>query len=447
MIEGNQRGDAVSSQEIQSRDIEKTFLEAEQTGLRVAIKGRLIALLLVGSFMVLTRIANLSHALDLLIAVIGFSCLGVLHYKLIGSSFDRPWVKYIFVTIDFSVLSFLIATQPIFDTIDVPQVMTFRNTVFPFYFLILGMAAFGLSHWLVLWAGFMGVAGWLGAFVWAIRDMSERLEWRDVGSTPTTEEFVSVFLNPNFAPLGTRVQEALILLTTALLIAAVIWRARQTVYRQLELDDERRTISEVFAQYVPKKIADSLIADRGLLEPVERDATVLFLDIAGFTSMTEQSGPKRTVAILNDFFDQVTTVISTHEGVVTQFIGDAVMATFNIPVEDSNHRQHAISAAREILSLSERATFADEKLSVRIGLCSGPVVGGSVGGGGRQCYTVYGDTVNLASRLEALNKDYGTNLLVAETTLPIERPTGFRPVGHIQVRGFSEPVSVYAASD
>ena len=378
------------------------------------------------------------------ISAIGFSLLGIFHYRLIGSRFDRPWTKYIFVTIDIAILSYLIATQPLYDTVDVPQVIMFRNTVFPFYFVILGMAAFGLSHWLVLYTGFAGVVGWSSAFFWAIKDMPVRLQWTDIGFSPTTEQFISIFLSPNFVGYGSRVQESLLFLVTALLISVVIWRARQTVYRQLELDDERRTISEVFAQYVPRKIADSLIADRGLLEPVEREATVLFLDIAGFTALTERSGARQTVAILNDFFEQATTVISSHQGVVTQFIGDAVMATFNIPVEDEHHRKNAVKAATEILALAEQTTFAGEKLSVRIGLCTGPVVGGSVGGGGRQTYTVYGDTVNLASRLEALNKSRGTQLLISETTLPEDSRTGFRHAGEIEVRGFSEPVSVYA---
>ncbi|MCG8494153.1 MAG: adenylate/guanylate cyclase domain-containing protein [Sneathiellales bacterium] len=433
----------MSTQEIKARNIDETFLEAEQAGLRLAIKGRLIALLFIGSFMVLTRLGNLALAFDLLVAVIGFSLLGVLHYRLIGSRYDRPWTKYVFVTIDFAILSYLIATQPIFDTVDVPQVIMFRNTVFPFYFVVLGMAAFGLSQWLVLWAGFAGVVGWYGAFLFAIKDMPIRFQWTDIGSTPTTEKFVSIFLSPNFVGYGSRVQESLLFLVTALLISVVIWRARQTVYRQLELDDERQTISEVFAQYVPKKIADSLIADRGLLEPVEREATVLFLDIAGFTALTERSGARQTVAILNDFFEQATTVITSHQGVVTQFIGDAVMATFNIPVEDEDHRENAIKAATEILALTETAAFAGEKLSARIGLCTGPVVGGSVGGGGRQTYTVYGNTVNLASRLEALNKSHGTTLLVAETTVPKNCHVDFTHAGKIEVRGFSEPVSVY----
>ncbi len=428
---------------IQRQEIAETFLEAERSGLRLAIKGRLFALLVIGCFLVFSRISNLDLVLEYVLAVTGFALLGLLHYHLIGTKFDRPWVKYVFITVDIAVLSLLMATEPLYDSIDLPQVMVFRNTVFPFYFVILGMAAFSLSPWLVLWTGITGVSGWMGAFYYSIQGMTETLDWRDIGTNPTTEHFQTTFFNPNFIATGSRVQESFAFIIVAILIAVVIWRARKTVYRQLELDEQHRTIAEVFAQYVPRKIADALIADGGLLKPVERKATVLFVDIAGFTKMTEAAGAARTVTILNEFFEGTTNCISRNDGVVTQFIGDAVMATFNIPVEDPDHERNAVQAAKEILDLAASTTFDAHQLSVRIGIYTGTVIGGSVGGGGRQCYTVYGDTVNLASRLESLNKEYGTSLLVAETTVQALSASEFRQVARVDVRGFSEPVSIF----
>ena len=199
-----------------------TFLEAEQAGLKIAIKGRTAALFLLGAFLVLSRRANPEHAFELGLGIAGFAALGLIHYALIGSRFDRPWLKYAFVAFDIVVLSTLMATQPLFETTDVPQVITFRNAAFPFYFLILGVAAFSFSPGLVIWAGVVGVIGWLGAFAWAIRDMPERLEWRDIGPSPTTEHFLSTFLNPNFVGTGSRVQESLAYLLVAVLIGIVM---------------------------------------------------------------------------------------------------------------------------------------------------------------------------------------------------------------------------------
>ncbi len=423
-----------------------TFLEAEQAGLRIAIKGRTAALLLLGTFLVLSRSANPEHAFELGLGIAGFTALGLVHFALIGSRFDRPWLKYAFVMFDIAVLSMLMATQPLFETTDVPQVITFRNAVFPFFFLILGVAAFSFSPGLVIWAGIVGVVGWLSAFAWAIRDMPERLEWRDIGPLPTTEHFLSTFLNPNFVGTGSRIQESLAYLLVAVLIAIVMWRARATVRRQWELDQERRTLSEVFGQYVPKAIADRLISDRGLLEPVEGTATVLFIDVAGFTKMTEANGPSSVVSVLNAFFNEATATITRHDGVVTQFIGDAIMATFNLPVKDPKHAANAVRAALDIIDLAAKRTFDGEQLTIRAGVATGPVIAGSVGGGGRQTYSLYGDTVNLSARLEALNKEHGTRILLDKAT--VERLADFptREIGLVDVRGFSEHVAIFTTN-
>ena len=193
---------------IQRTQLAETFREAEQAGLRTAIKCRLAALVLLGTYLVVSRLANPGHALELGIGIAVFAALGLVHFVLIDSRHDRAWLKYVFATLDIAILSLLIATQPIYDTIDVPQAMSFRNTIFPFYFLILGIAAFSFSPGLVVWCGTMVVAGWLGAFAWAVRDMPERLDWADMGAAPTTEHFISIFLNPNFVGTGSRIQES-----------------------------------------------------------------------------------------------------------------------------------------------------------------------------------------------------------------------------------------------
>lgn len=427
----------------QQARLAETFREAERTGLRIAIKGRLVALVLLGAFLVLTRLANPEHALDLGLSIAGFAALGLIHLAFIGTRYDRAWLKYAFITLDITILSVLMATQPIFDTIDVPQVLSFRNTVFPFYFLILGVAAFSFSPGLVLWSGIVAVAGWLGAFAWAVRDMPVRLDWGDIGTAPTTEHFLSIFLSPNFVGTGSRIQESVAFLVVAVLIAAVMWRARQTVRRQLELDEERLTLTDVFGRYVPKAIADALISNRGLLEPVEGTATVLFIDVAGFTKMTEASGPRRVVGVLNAFFEQATETINRYDGVVTQFIGDAIMATFNLPAEDPEHAAKAICAALDIVDLVANQPFNGERLAIRAGIATGPVIAGSVGGGGRQSYSLYGDTVNLAARLEALNKEHGTQILIDAATVERLSNVSLQEIGRIAVRGFSEPAAVF----
>ena len=134
----------------------------------------------------------------------------------------------------------------------------------------------------------------------------------------------------------------------------------------------------------------------------------VLLGIAGFTNLTESMGPSKTVEIPNAYFDQATEIIGRHNGVVTQFQGDAILAIFNVPVEYAAYADQTASAARGLQDAVETETFAAEKLSIYVGVNTGPVVAGNLGGGGRQSYTVHVDAVILAARLEALSEESGT---------------------------------------
>ena len=420
------------------------FQRAEQSGLKLAIIGRTVALVLLGFWLVGTRARDPGRALDYLLLLSAFAGLGLAQYFLIGTRLDRRWLKYVFITLDIAIVSVLVATQPLYETAaDLPAVMTFRAPVFPFYFVILGVAAFSFSPGMVLWTGIAGALGWLGAFLHAAGGVDGSVNWRAIPPNPTAEDVMAVVLHPNFGGLSGHLQEAILLVVVAVLIALVMWRARTTLTRQLEAERDRATLSGIFGRFVPRTIVDAMVAGRGALAPLEREATVLFADIAGFTEMTRRLGAARTVEILNVYFDEVTRIIGAHDGIVTQFQGDGVLATFNVPIEDPNHARNAFQAAEEILACVAVRKYAGERIRVRIGLNTGSIVAGNVGGGGRQSYTVHGDAVNLAARLEALCKEHGTSLLVSDTTARALPEAKLVAVGDIVVRGFAEPVTVY----
>ena len=350
-------------------NIDATFREAEWTGLRLAIKGRFAAILLVAVWIVLTRSATVVAGYVSGLAILGL--LGLAHYYLIASRWDRPWIKYVFITADIAIISWAVAAQPVMPSDVLPAVFVFRFNVFPYYFLIMAVAAFSFSPGLVLWSGITGCVGWLSAFFWITGDMDTVLDWTDIPANATYADYAAVVLSPDFAALGSRYQECIVFLVVAILIAVVMRRARRTVRAHIEADRERQSISQLFGQYVPGAVADALIRDRGALAPVEREATVLFADIAGFTALTEAAGPTRTVAVLNAYFDAMTEVIGRYNGVVTQFQGDAIMATFNVPLEDGVHAANAVRAAREMLDLTGSTTFDAFELSIRIGINMG----------------------------------------------------------------------------
>ena len=160
-------------------------------------------------------------------------------------------------------------------------------------------------------------------------------------------------------------------------------------------------------------------------------------------ALTERMGPSGILRLLNEYFEAMVQILERHGGIVTQFQGDAILATFNVPLEDPDHAAGALRAALEMQEVARTRRFAGERLSCRIGINTGPVVAGAVGAKGRLSYTVHGDAVNLAARLEAMNKDFGTSILVsAETALRV-RGFRFRPVGEAVVRGQTRPARVF----
>ncbi len=210
---------------------------------------------------------------------------------------------------------------------------------------------------------------------------------------------------------------------------------------------ERNLIRDLFGRYVPEAVAANLIKDKGGMRPQSAVATVLFADLAGFTTMSEALEPPEIVEVLNSFFSAMVEIIENRGGVVTQFQGDAILAIFNVPVADPDHAQQAVQAAIEMRRVTDSQTFAGQRLSCRIGINTGPLVAGSVGASGRLSYTVHGDAVNLAARLEQLNKEYGTRILISESTEALVRDIPLRPIGEVTVRGKTEAIVLYSVGD
>jgi adenylate cyclase len=206
---------------------------------------------------------------------------------------------------------------------------------------------------------------------------------------------------------------------------------------------ERAVMRGTLGQLLPEQVARRLLAAGGRLEPVEDKVTVLMCDIEGFAALTDALGRQRVFEFLNEYFDAIVAIVERHGGVITQFQGDAILAVFNLPLPDRDHAAQALRAALEIVRVCDEKSFAGVHARNRIGLTTGRVVAGAVGSRGRLSYTVHGNAVNLAARIEALNKDYGTRILLSEKTA--ERCPGFalRKVADAQIRGYPDPVALF----
>jgi class 3 adenylate cyclase len=212
---------------------------------------------------------------------------------------------------------------------------------------------------------------------------------------------------------------------------------------------ERVQIRETFGRYVDESVASTILRRQGegTLAGETGEATILFTDIAGFTTIAEYLAPHELVAVLNDYLETVLAPIRAHGGVVNTFIGDGLFASFNMPLACEEHAVAAVRAAIDIQRAVTSRTFGDQgvALDTRIGISTGNVIGGSVGAGQRLSYTLLGDTVNLAARLEELNKQYTTRTLVSAST---REACGdrfvFHGLGSVTVRGRSDAVAIFS---
>ncbi len=227
-----------------------------------------------------------------------------------------------------------------------------------------------------------------------------------------------------------------------------------TVFKEVALMDEsllNMTGSlRSFSYYVPTDLVRAMLASgqEATLQGHTRELTVYFSDIAGFTSIAEGMAPDQLVRYLSRYLDEMTGVVAAHGGTVDKFIGDAVMAFWGAPASITDHAARACEAAlqsqRKLAEL--RATVAEQSpaLYARIGVATGEVLVGNIGSRERFNYTVMGDTVNLASRLEGLNKQYGTPILISEPTYEAAREgIVARPVDVVRVKGKQRGVKVY----
>ncbi|MFP2929848.1 adenylate/guanylate cyclase domain-containing protein, partial [Pyxidicoccus sp. 3LG] len=319
----------------------------------------------------------------------------------------------------------------------------------------------------------------------------DKLSGVDVDGTPIGQVFVLRDFDAEINPILQRVQDWLVLpaVGVALLaLAAAVFMARSMASPLVQLEaaagrvrlgdlsvevpvrssDEvgrvaqsfnemvsglrqRDQIKGLFKRYLAPQVVDELLKHPEKAAPggERKMLTVLFSDLVGFTSMSEQMSPEALVAVLNTYFEQATGVLTKHGATLDKFIGDAIMCFWNAPLPQEDHAARACLTALGLVEVVERLAPEFEakglpRLDCRIGINTGQGVAGNIGSSAAQDYTVIGDTVNLASRLEGAAKVYGTRTLVAEETLAAAGGVVLaRELDMLRVKGKQQPVRVF----
>ncbi|HEY5793069.1 MAG TPA: adenylate/guanylate cyclase domain-containing protein [Chthoniobacterales bacterium] len=308
-----------------------------------------------------------------------------------------------------------------------PPMIVFTSPVTYLYFLIIMLAALRLDFRLCLFSGLVAAAGYAGLVIWKLPE-------------------IFAFSNPAILQMRVNLGMRAVLFVAAGgmagLVSRVIYANLRETMRGLE---ERQRIVNLFGQHVSPQVVNQLLTQPREAASAQREVCVLVLDIRKFTTYSEDHAADEVVAYLNTLWGALVRIVNAHQGVVNKFLGDGFLAVFGVPIESENYCEKAAAAAREILA-EVRRLEADGKIPpTRVGLAlhAGPAIVGNIGSEERKEYTVIGDVVNVAFRIEALNKDLGSRLLVSA---PVRERAGLAEGERMEpmpIRGRREPVELF----
>ena len=226
--------------------------------------------------------------------------------------------------------------------------------------------------------------------------------------------------------------------------------ALNTAYGFFAATRSKRQITKLFGQYVPPELAVEMSRDPAhyTMEGQSRDMTVLFSDIRGFTNFSERLPPTELAEVLNAYLSTMTRIVQQHQGTIDKYIGDAIMAFWNAPVDLADHATRAVATALDMqAALSElNREFAARgwpEVKIGVGVNSGRMSVGNMGSEFRMSYTVMGDAVNLGSRLEGITKQYGVGILATQPTVEADPLHAYMKIDDVRVKGKETPVAIY----
>ncbi len=296
------------------------------------------------------------------------------------------------------------------------------------YFIFILLSTLGLDFFLCTFTGLVAAGEYaLIALLWGANDAR--------------------VVEPALSSVPHHLGKAVILLVSGVAAGFVARRLRSSFTSAIESVGERARILGVFGQHVSPEVVERLVAGKAEVKSEVRNVCVMFLDIRNFTAFSENKTPGEVVDYLNDVFEATIDAVVSRHGIVNKFLGDGYMAVFGAPIAEENASRAAVDAALDIVARVERLV-AEGKIpptKVGIGLHTGDAVVGNIGSAQRREYTVIGDVVNVASRIEALNKELSSMVLVSDETWTASGRTDVSAIAHepIVVRGRKQPVRIW----
>ena len=426
--------------------------EDKREALRLAVKARWIALAIIAVLIVFLNPRWEVLYYEALLA--GFALIGWAQIKIGRVGVSRLELALLFC--DLALMTFTLVVPNPFSDFDWPVAMQYRFDDFIYFFVLLASGTMAYS-WRTVFAMGVWTSGlWIAAMVWvlvqpgALPEVSTAIREALAGHP----ELV-VFLDPNEVRISSRIQEIVVFLIVAGILALGGQRTNRLLVRQAEMARERANL----ARYFPPSIVDQL-ADRDQPLGAVRDqtVTVMFADIVGFTKLAESQTADQVVSTLRGFHARMERAVFDNGGTLDKFLGDGLMATFGTPDPGPHDASNAVRCGHAMLAAiddwnRERRASGAEPIALSVGLHCGTVVLGDIGSERRLEFAVLGDVVNVASRLEALTRELNVRMALSDSVAAAIRTdpaadaeallSGLDASGPQSLRGREKPITVW----
>ncbi len=392
------------------------------------------------------------------ILVLGaFAVLGAFSHLLTRFGTRRwRWLVPVLLLLDALLLSYVLIVPAPYVPLDnwTPQ-LNLRLWNFLWLGVFLVSMALSYSPRLVLLTGVACISAWSGIYLWVAnqpgantRTASEALERGEDAA------ILEEFLDPDTVSLTTLQYQIVFLVLVTVILTLTVWRSRRLVRRQASAEAQRSALSRYFSPNIVRELSSSSQA----LIPARQRVAVLFADMRGFTSLSERLEPEELVKLLSEFHGRLAQIAFSHRGTVDKYIGDAIMVNFGTPRTRPDDAVRALACAGEMVAEierwnRERRSRHELEIGIGIGVHYGEVLVGNIGDDRRLEYTVLGDTVNVASRLESLTREIEASIVASDDLVATAKACGaeiqtlvknLSPGGEHIVKGRSRPVSIWS---
>lgn len=430
----------------------KALADDKQEGLRLSVRSRTIALTIIAIFIPFLNptISVLYYeAMLVLFALIGWAQLKV-------GKVGRSKSELFLMGCDLALMTFVVIVPNPFSWHDWPTALVYQQGNFIYFFVLLAGATLSYSWRTIIAMGVWTTGLWTVGVIWTayqpagLPEVSAAIYQAVNGDLHLWE-----ILDPNNARIPNRVQEILVFLIVAGILALGGWRANRLLIKQAGAERGRANLARYFSPNIVNRLAER---DEPLGAVRNQKVAVLFADIVGFTRIAENQHPDAVIEMLREFHNRMEMAVFDHHGTLDKFLGDGLMATFGTPEASEEDAVNAISSAKAMLESiegwnEERQKRGEIPIKLSVGIHYGDVIVGDLGSARRMEFAVIGDTVNVASRLEAITRELGTQLVISDELAEAARAEAefgtdslledFSRGAEQPLRGRDEPIKVW----